>query len=506
MKCLPDILLTSLLLVVTSVSWAGCPSGYVENQRTGDCEPIRGLGLNLGTDWVWCVMQEGVWRVQADSCEVYKGKAFSTISEATAEHNRLALDQKVWCVTKHTFYWTSRAECKNGDGSVYKSRSEAKNAFRLTSVSPSVVNPTSLTFRSNVKDGKVYVDGIFKGSSDLDFDLPKGKYSIRIEKDGYVPFAKTINLIKALVIDFNMEKAGEKTVELPSTEIVFWQSIQASNDPELFRAYINQFPTGIYVSIAKIKLKNLDSDSTSVTRLSIPDLNYGRYHALVIGNNEYDYLGDLETPINDATRVAFILKNAYGFRVKLLKNARRSDIVSSLAEFRKTTSWDDNFLLYYAGHGYRDKAADEGYWLPVDAKDEDPSNWIQNDTIVAQLRGMQAKHAMVVADSCFSGKIFRDSKLVQRTPDWLSRVVNKKARTVLTSGGDEPVMDSGGGTHSVFAKAFISQLEENTGVLDATQLFIQLRPKVIVNSPQTPEYGSIYYAGHDGGDFLFVRR
>ncbi len=68
-------------------------------------------------------------------------------------------------------------------------------------------------------------------------------------------------------------------------------------------------------------------------------------------------------------------------------------------------------------------------------------------------------------------------------------------------------MDSGsGGNHSVFARSLISLLEENTGVLDASQLFSQLRPKVMVNSPQTPEYGDIHQAGHDGGDFLFVRR
>jgi hypothetical protein len=67
-------------------------------------------------------------------------------------------------------------------------------------------------------------------------------------------------------------------------------------------------------------------------------------------------------------------------------------------------------------------------------------------------------------------------------------------------------MDSGGGNHSAFAKVFISLLAENDGVLDASQLFSQLRPKVMVNSPQTPEYGNIHQAGHDGGDFLFVRQ
>ena len=42
--------------------------------------------------------------------------------------------------------------------------------------------------------------------------------------------------------------------------------------------------------------------------------------------------------------------------------------------------------------------------------------------------------------------------------------------------------------------------------MNASQLFSQLRPKVMVNSDQTPEYGDIHRAGHDGGDFLFVRQ
>jgi len=28
----------------------------------------------------------------------------------------------------------------------------------------------------------------------------------------------------------------------------------------------------------------------------------------------------------------------------------------------------------------------------------------------------------------------------------------------------------------------------------------------MVNSTQTPEYGNIHQAGHEGGDFLFVRQ
>ena len=206
--------------------------------------------------------------------------------------------------------------------------------------------------------------------------------------------------------------------------------------------------------------------------------------------------------------MANTLELDYGFNVTTLENANRDQIIKSISGLRGKVGSQDNVLIYYAGHGVLDEAADEGYWLPVDASRDNPANWVMTDQVVSQVRAMKAKHVMVVADSCFSGTITRGIKIEikQPTREWLETIVKKKSRTALTSGGLEPVMDSGGGNNSVFANSFLSILRDNDGVLDASQLFSQLRPKVMVNSDQTPEYGDIHRAGHDGGDFLFVRQ
>ena len=385
-----------------------------------------------------------------------------------------------------------------------------------SSSSPTVSTPTpaqkpTLTIRSSPTNAKVYIDSNYKGSTRLDLDLPKGQHTIRIEKEGYEPYEKTITLTAALNVKGHLEKVAaqpaQTTTVQPSTvdntaEIEFWKSIKDSNDRDMYRAYIDQFPEGVYVSLAKIKLKTLGGDSAVAT---IPDIAYGDYYALVIGNNEYQDLTNLRSAVNDAKVVSTVLEVDYGFNVKLLENASRKDILRSLKHLRQTVSAKDNVLIYYAGHGYLDKDADYGYWLPVDSERDDDSNWIATDKIVSQVKAMKAKHVMVVADSCFSGTITRAIKIEQRTPEWLAEIVKKKARTALTSGGLEPVMDTGSGNHSAFAYAFISLLKENDGVLDASQLFSKLRPKVMVNSTQTPQYGKIHLAGDDGGDFLFVR-
>jgi hypothetical protein len=199
---------------------------------------------------------------------------------------------------------------------------------------------------------------------------------------------------------------------------------------------------------------------------------FGKYYALVIGNNNYTYLPKLKTAKNDAQFVSNVLKDNYGFQVTLLTDAKRSEILAVLAKLRDTLSSKDNLLIYYAGHGFLDAEADEGYWLPVDATKENEVYWISNSTITTQLKAMQAKHVLVVADSCYSGKLGRDVHIVRRTPDYYFRIAQKRTRSVIASGGLEPVIDSGGkGNHSVFASAFISALLENNNIIDTSELF-----------------------------------
>ena len=76
----------------------------------------------------------------------------------------------------------------------------------------------------------------------------------------------------------------------------------------------------------------------------------------------------------------------------------------------------------------------------------------------------------------------------------------------ITSGGLEPVADKGGGRNSPFDKAFIDTLKDNDSIIDGVQLFGKMRRPVIVATEQTLQYSDVRNAGHDGGDFLFVRK
>ncbi|SCA57389.1 exported hypothetical protein [Candidatus Terasakiella magnetica] len=246
-------------------------------------------------------------------------------------------------------------------------------------------------------------------------------------------------------------------------------------------------------------------------------VKFGRYYALVIGNNKYPHMDNLKTAVGDAKEVARVLKQSYGFSVTSLINATRDQIIASLDEYRKVLRKEDNLLIYYAGHGWLDKESERGYWLPVDAAKDTRARWVSNADITDTLKALKARHVMVVADSCYAGTLTRSAegglgqtrglKLTERPAGYLETLVGRKSRTVLASGALEPVSDQGGGKHSVFAYAFLKSLQSNKGMIDGTQLFGNVRQQVLLNARQTPQYSNIRFAGHDvGGDFVFLRR
>lgn len=245
--------------------------------------------------------------------------------------------------------------------------------------------------------------------------------------------------------------------------------------------------------------------------INAEDLDFKNYSfkAMIIGINEYDNtIGSLDTPINDANALNEILKNDYNFETKLLLNPTRTEIYDAMEYYSTNLMPTDNFLIYYAGHGEIDLMdKDNSYWLPSDSKKNSKSNWISNLVITQWVKSLRSKHVLVIADSCYAGALSRSSIgnfNKSNAKAYFQRLLDKKSRKILASGGEEPVLDGGGGNHSIFAKALIDVLQENEVLMETYSLFDQIRKKVIVNSPQTPEYEIIFAAGDDGGEFIFL--
>ncbi|MDP6709172.1 MAG: caspase family protein [Alphaproteobacteria bacterium] len=239
----------------------------------------------------------------------------------------------------------------------------------------------------------------------------------------------------------------------------------------------------------------------------------GRNFALVIGNNAYRDLPPLKTARNDARALADLLVERYDFdkeNVQLLLDADRNTILGAIEGLRSELDVDDRLVIYYAGHGQIDKSTGEGFWQPVDAAADKTSTWIANDDVRRQLKGLPAKHVLVIADSCFSGSLTRSAPANQPIPEdrYFTEIDSHWSRKVISSGGTEPVADSGSGGHSVFAHYLLKTLGQNDRpYITSSELYGRFVRAVTNNSDQKPEFGTISKAGDEGGgDFTFILR
>ncbi len=312
------------------------------------------------------------------------------------------------------------------------------------------------------------------------------------------------------IADYRAAVASDPDNAEARTRLTALVSKPAASEPSKFPKQVAKQRNTLAAGNAQAPPLTTTSAKTDLTALFLEFAKLRSFHALVIGNNAYTSLPDLGTAIFDAQVVADVLKHKYGFKVTLLLDAARIDILKAMAKYRYSLTENDNLLIYYAGHGHLDRAAERGYWLPVDAAEASKANWVSTADITDMLKVSDAWHVLVVTNSCYSGTLVREAvSPVEGGGDHLAslrRLAEKKSRTVLTSGGLEPVTDGGGSGPSAFAKSFIDTLRRNNGVMDAESVFKMVREFVVVSSDQSLEYTNVHEAGHDGGDFVFIPR
>ncbi|HEY3704426.1 MAG TPA: caspase family protein [Terracidiphilus sp.] len=235
----------------------------------------------------------------------------------------------------------------------------------------------------------------------------------------------------------------------------------------------------------------------------------GPYFALVIGISKYPSLHPLNTPLRDADAVADLLRTKFGFQTTVLHEATRLQIVSALWDYRRMLPKDSNLLIYYAGHGSLDADTKIAYWLPFDAESSNSANWISSDDINAYISAIPSQHILIISDSCYSGSLsFSRDAAIDTNPanrlTYLTQMLQRRSRTLLASGGNEPVDDGGADGHSVFAGVLLQTLREmDQQQFSASDIFTVIQHRVAGHSQQLPQYSSINRSGHDGGDFVF---
>lgn len=243
-----------------------------------------------------------------------------------------------------------------------------------------------------------------------------------------------------------------------------------------------------------------------------PEVGVCGYRAVLFAAQNYDHdsVSDLGTPNRDIEAIAEVLRERYGFSTETFPDASRELILDRLDRLRAEARDCEAVLVYYAGHGQLDEGLNEGFWLPADARADSTANWISNDDVASRLRALPALHVLLIADSCFAGKLFRGLETLPSggtdPQARATRLARRQSRMVLTSGGEELVadayLDSGMSVFAYFLRQALQDAPRR--YVSPEQWFSTLRDRVMDNATQQPQLGRLFGAGHEGGALVMV--
>lgn len=279
-------------------------------------------------------------------------------------------------------------------------------------------------------------------------------------------------------------------------------------------------PLGLCLCVLVLGAENSSAVSRGLKTVTVNDSSgkqvglYEESHALVIGVSDYRFWPDLPGVMQDVT----IVKDTFerqGFNVVLVKNPDRAELVLAIENFINEYGHGENNRLafYFAGHGHTLKLAyggEMGYFVPKDAPNPniDKKGFLTKAMDMQQIevyaKRIEAKHALFLFDSCFSGSIFSLSRAI---PEHISYKTSLPVRQFITAGGaNEKVPDE-----SIFRRQFVLALDgdadlDRDGYVTGLELGEFLQKSVINYSKGTqhPQYGAIRHPDLDKGDFVFI--
>ena len=244
---------------------------------------------------------------------------------------------------------------------------------------------------------------------------------------------------------------------------------------------------------------------------------YSGYYALVVGCGDYRRgWPRLPNPVKDAREVARLLRSI-GWKVDLLEDPDWATLRRGLnaVVVGPGKEKDRAVLFWFSGHGHTLKEAGGkklGYIVPVDAPNPDRDELgfmehaISMRAIETIAKRIQARHVIMLFDSCFSGAIFQAVR--SKPSPYIEEKVKKSVRQFVTAGTeDEQVPDQ-----SVFKVVFVQAVKDGyadrnkDGYVTGMELGDYLQEQVVNYSrkAQHPQFGKINDPQLDKGDFVFA--
>ena len=183
--------------------------------------------------------------------------------------------------------------------------------------------------------------------------------------------------------------------------------------------------------------------------------------ALVIGNDVYSTLPDLNNARKDATDMARKL-GALGFEVILKVNAGRREMTRAKRAFEGKLSSSQVGLVFYAGHGIQ--ADGVNYLIPSDARiefeDDLEAEGIEARDFLAAMERAGAPINVVILDACRDNPLPRRTRSAVRGLAVVGIPQGAKGTAVLYSAGEgQTAQDGPPGGNGVFTGELLKVLD-----------------------------------------------
>jgi uncharacterized protein (TIGR02145 family) len=239
--------------------------------------------------------------------------------------------------------------------------------------------------------------------------------------------------------------------------------------------------------------------------------NTGQSWFFGIGINTYAEFPNLTNAVRDVETILELLVETYDINSECVytlfnEEATEENIVEKLDFFAKNVKSNDKLIIYYSGHGRVNQDINTGYWIPSDAKKSSSSRYILNSTIQDYVGGIDAKHILLISDSCFSGTLFMRGAF--RSTYVAEQLEERQSRWAICSGRhDEEVFDGEPGGHSPFASSLINYLKQNTeDLLPVSLVAHHVIEETASNYRQLPDGRPMFGVGHGGGQYVFRKK
>lgn len=237
------------------------------------------------------------------------------------------------------------------------------------------------------------------------------------------------------------------------------------------------------------------------------------HYALLFATNDYYEWNDLANPIFDANALAKTLEEDYGYRVELLTNNTRMDVLTKIREYQKKQyNPNDQLFIFFAGHGSFDDISGEGYIVCKDSRKDDEirASYIPYSYLRENVNNIRScKHILIALDVCFGGTFDKQVSKFGRSADaytniskdaFIRRAMQFKSRLFITSGSKEYVSDGDPGKHSPFAYNILDVLRSQS-MINGYATFNML-VQAVERLQTTPRYGD-FGDNEPGSEFIF---